>query len=78
MTREQSIQRFGQKLRALRKKHQLTLKQLAEALGHSAHGYLSELETGAKLPSLELVIKLADFFEVTTDQLLRDELDIED
>lgn len=60
----------------LRSRSGLTLKELASELGYSAHGYISELESGNKLPSLELVVKLADFFDVSTDQLLRDELDI--
>ena len=38
--------RVGEKLRTLRKRHQLTLKQLAEALGYTAHSnsYLSLIE----------------------------------
>lgn len=76
MSRGQTIQRFGEKLRLLRSRSGLTLKELASELGYSAHGYISELESGNKLPSLELVVKLADFFDVSTDQLLRDELDI--
>ena len=38
--------RFGEKLRTLRKRHQLTLTQLAEALGYTAHSnsYLSLIE----------------------------------
>jgi len=76
MSRGQTIQRFGEKLRMLRSRSGLTLKELASELGYSAHGYISELESGNKLPGLELVVKLADFFDVSTDQLLRDELDI--
>jgi transcriptional regulator with XRE-family HTH domain len=77
MSREQSIQRFGEKLRALRTHRGLTLKELANELGFVAHGYISELESGKKTPTAELVLKVADLFDVTTDQLLRDEIDIE-
>jgi transcriptional regulator with XRE-family HTH domain len=77
MPREQSIQRFGEKLRALRTHGGLTLKELAQALGLVAHGYISELESGKKVPTVEFVLKVADLFGVTTDQLLRDELELE-
>jgi len=76
MSRDQSIQRFGEKLRALRIHHGLTLKELASRLGYSAHGYISELETGSKMPTVEFVLKVASFFKVTTDQLLKDDLEL--
>ena len=68
--------RFGEKLRFLRNKRQLTLKQLALVLGLNAHGYISEIETGRKKPTVEIVMKAARYFNVTTDQLLKDELEI--
>ena len=71
------MQRFGEKLRSLRTGKQLTLKELASALGLTAHGYLSEIEAGKKKPTTEFVLKVARFFDVTTDQLLKDELEIE-
>jgi XRE family transcriptional regulator of biofilm formation len=77
MPREQSIQRFGEKLRALRMHHGLTLKELASKLGYSAHGYISELETGTKTPTVEFVLKVAALFKVTTDQLLKDDLELD-
>jgi transcriptional regulator with XRE-family HTH domain len=77
MSRKPSIQRFGEKLRALRLSRSLTLKELASKLGYSAHGYLSELETGVKMPTVELVVKLALVFDVSTDQLLRDDLELD-
>ena len=54
----------------------MTLKELAIALGHAAHGYISELESGKKLPTVELVLSVAQLFGVTTDELLRDDLDL--
>ena len=56
----------------------MTLKELAIALGLTAHGYISEMETGKKKPTTEFVLKVARFFGVSTDQLLKDELDIEE
>jgi transcriptional regulator with XRE-family HTH domain len=75
--KERSIQRFGEKLHTLRTRQNLTLKELAQLLGHTAHGYISELEAGKKLPSVELVLSIARFFNVSTDQLLKDELELE-
>lgn len=71
-----SIHRFGEKLRRLRTQHGMTLQQLAYALGLTAHGYISELEAGKKIPTAEFVLRAARLFDVTTDQLLKDELDI--
>ena len=76
MSKEHRIQRFGEKLHTLRTLHSLTLKELAVQLGHAAHGYISELETGKKLPSVEFVLGVARLFNVTTDQLLKDELEL--
>ena len=75
--RESGMHRFGEKLRHLRMRQRLTLQELAAALGYSAHGYLSELESGKKQPSAGLVLNVARLFGVTTDQLLRDELEVE-
>ncbi len=70
--------RFGEKLRILRYRKGLTLIQLAEQLGYKAHGHLSEIESGKKLPTTGLALKVARLFEVTTDVLLKDELEIPD
>ena len=68
--------RFGEKLRILRTRRGLTLKQLAETLGHASHTYLCELETGKKTPTAELVLHIARIFDTTTDSLLRDDLEL--
>ena len=54
----------------------MTLKELAQVLGHSSHSYLSELEAGKKMPTVELVLAIALRFSVTTDSLLRDDLEL--
>jgi transcriptional regulator with XRE-family HTH domain len=71
------MEKFGEKVRALRIRSGLTLKDLAVALGLNAHGYLSELECGKKKPTADFAVKVADFFGVTTDELLRDEIEIQ-
>lgn len=69
------MQQFGRKLKQLRKSRNLTLVQLGELLGvHNT--YVSQLETGKRIPNAEMIIKIADIFDVTCDQLMRDDLDI--
>lgn len=63
---------FGQKLRYLRSKRNMLQTELAQQLHLARQGYVSNLETGRKEPSLELVVRVADLFEVSTDYLLRD------
>jgi transcriptional regulator with XRE-family HTH domain len=71
-----TMQRFGAKLRALRKQRAMTIIDLATALGYMSNSYISELETGKKKPTTDLVFKVAKLFNVTTDQLLDDDLDV--
>lgn len=76
-TQVRSITRFGEKLNKLRTRHKLSMQSLARLMGHTAHGYISELENGKKLPTVEFVLRLARLFNVTTDELLKDELELE-
>lgn len=74
------ITRLGQKVRRLRENAGLTQAELAQILGlsESSKGFISEIESGKKLPKLELVLRLADHFGVTTDYLLRDDMGTSD
>ena len=71
-----TMRRFGEKLRTLRKQHGMTQHELAVRLGFASQGYIHFLETGKKLPNAVLLVKIANLFQVTTDQLMRDELDV--
>lgn len=68
--------RFGEKLRILRTRRNLTLTQLSERLGYKAHGYLSEIESGKKSPTAALVLKVSRLFGVSADALLKDEFEL--
>jgi putative transcriptional regulator len=68
--------RFGEKLRTLRTAHGMTLQELANELGYTNHTYINLVEIGKKKPSLELAIRVARLFRVTTDQLVMDELEL--
>jgi len=52
-------------------------KEAAQAIGHTTHSHVSELETGKRRPSLDLALRLARFFDVSLDQLVKDELELE-
>ena len=54
------------------------MRKLASVLGFSSHGTISNLESGRLMPSTKLTIKIARLFNVSTDQLLLDELDLDD
>lgn len=56
-------------LKELRESKNLTLKQMAEKLNISASAY-QKYEYNLITPSVEMLVKLADFHHVTTDYLL--------
>ena len=72
------MERFGEKLRKLRQRDGVSLRNLASMLGHSSHSLVTSLERNERKPSAELVVKIADIFGITTDQLLRDELEVDE
>ncbi|MCA1566387.1 MAG: helix-turn-helix domain-containing protein [Acidobacteria bacterium] len=76
MPSQRTIERFGEKLHSLRVRHDMTLQGLANELGLTSHSYISELEAGKKIPTAEFVLNVARLFGVTTDELLKDELEL--
>ncbi len=70
------MERFGEKLRALRESHNLSIRQLAAKLEISSHSHIVNLEAGRKKPSLDLILKICDLFAVTPNQLLLDSEDL--
>ena len=56
-------------LRYLRKKHGLTQKALSKMLNISRQAY-SNYETGKRIPDIDMLIRIADIYEVTLEQLL--------
>jgi transcriptional regulator with XRE-family HTH domain len=71
------IKRFGEKLQTLRIDRGMTLAELAHALGYTTHSYISEIEAGKKQPTAEFVLGAARLFNITTDLLLKDELELD-
>ncbi|MFL5802413.1 MAG: helix-turn-helix domain-containing protein [Roseiflexaceae bacterium] len=72
------MQRFGEKLRLLRQQRQMTLTELAQALGYVAHSYISAVETGKKQPTVDFVLKVSRLFAISMDHLTKDELEVTD
>ncbi|MFN8488936.1 MAG: helix-turn-helix transcriptional regulator [Caldilineaceae bacterium] len=71
------MKRLGEKLRILRNRRGLTLRQLGDLLAVD-YGYVGRMERGEKTPNLAMLLKIADIFGVTADQLMRDELELDD
>lgn len=60
---------FGDKLKELRKSHNLTQRELAERL-NVAKSVVSYYESGDRFPSYDVLIRISRTFHVTTDYLL--------
>ena len=60
---------FSQRLKQLRRDRHLTQAQVAKRIGVTA-AMVSSYETDIRLPSYEVMVRLADLFGVTVDYLL--------
>lgn len=61
---------MNSRIKDLREDHDLTQQQLAEQIGITQRKY-SYVETGVQPLTAELLIKLANFYKVSIDYLLR-------
>ena len=60
---------FGKRLYELRTSRSLKQKQLGEIVGLS-HKAISTMESGTRYTTIEKLVQLADYFDVSTDYLL--------
>lgn len=60
---------FGERIKALRLRENMTQAQLAEKL-RLTKSVISAYETGSRLPSYDVLIHIAQIFGVSTDYLL--------
>lgn len=58
------------RIRDLREDHDLTQQQVADAIGITQRKY-SSVETGQQQLTADILIKLADFYDVSIDYILR-------
>lgn len=70
------MEKFREKLQRLRQRQGLSQSQLAEMLSIT-RTYVSKMERGEKIPNIAMLLKIANIFGVTTDLLIRDELELE-
>ena len=68
---------FADKLINLRKKAGMSQEELADRLGVSRQS-VSKWEGAQSIPDINKVIELSNIFGVSTDYLLKDELEFED
>lgn len=61
---------FATNLKTLRAEQQISQLKLAEALNTSIKT-ISHWETGYSEPSIAQILQIADFFEISTDELLK-------
>lgn len=66
---------LADKIILLRKKCGWSQEQLAEQLGISRQS-VSKWESGMSIPDLDKIIKLSNLFEISTDYLLKDEMEV--
>lgn len=69
MLGDYSYGKFGENLKRYRKESKMSQKELAEKLNLSPQT-ISNYEKGIKNCSLDTLLKIADLFEVSTDDLL--------
>lgn len=60
---------FAERLKSMRQSKGITQKQLGEAIGASERG-IQNYELGQSKPKFEIIVALADYFDVSTDYLL--------
>ncbi|MCS5696072.1 helix-turn-helix domain-containing protein [Desulfofundulus thermocisternus] len=63
-------QTFAIRLKQLRKQNNVSMQKLAEALNLKSKAAISQFENCVNLPSLDTLVALADFFDVSIDFLL--------
>lgn len=54
---------IGERLRSARKEKELTLEEVAEKLGYAQYQTISNYENGTVSPSLEVTLKLCNFYD---------------
>ena len=71
------ITQLGRKLRLLRERAGLSQTDLAPLIGLSerSKGYISAIESGKKIPPAVMIVRIAQYFNVSTDYLLRDDIE---
>lgn len=62
---------FGAAMRRLRVERGLSQEELAEKMDMTSNAHISRLENGKKLPSLEMVFRLADALDIEAWEIVK-------
>lgn len=66
---------LNEKITIIRKMNNLTQEEFAEELGVSRQA-ISKWETGSSVPDVQMLLRVADYYNLTLDQLVRDDFDL--
>ncbi len=66
---------FGKRVREYRLSHDMTQEELSEKIDISSN-YMSHIERGKTMPSMEIVLRIAEELNVSLDLLFQDCLSI--
>jgi len=61
---------FGKRLKELRIQNNLTQQKLAASISVRHHSSIGAWEAGINMPGSDILLKIADYFDVSTDYLL--------
>jgi len=64
-----SVDKFSERLKTLRENHNMSQRKLSEVLGMGST-VVYFYESGKKIPSIEVLLKLSQYFNVSADYLL--------
>ena len=64
------VQKFGMKLRKIRKAKGVTQEKLAESAGID-FSYLNRIESGKRNPTLKIIAKIARVLGIRLDELMK-------
>jgi transcriptional regulator with XRE-family HTH domain len=69
------MKNFGEKLRILRQRQELSQTELGQQLGVQ-QSYIGKMERGEKTPNVAMLGKIAELFNVSFDQLMDDDVEL--
>jgi transcriptional regulator with XRE-family HTH domain len=69
------MERFGEKLRLLRTRNGWSMADLAPKLDVT-RAYIGRMERGEKIPNAAMILKISEIFDVSTDKLMKDDLEL--
>jgi len=71
------MKRFGEKLRILREQHNLSYRKMASKL-ETSHSHIINLESGKHKPSVDLIVRIVQVFDLSFDQLMNDSVELDE